>query len=307
VKDSSKDAANDTWPAVSILIRCRDEVQNLGPVLDAVFAQEHCPEFEVVALDSGSRDGTLGLLRQYPVRIEELGREAFSYGRALNRGAALARGEIVVYLSAHCRATSRGWLAALVAPFARPDVVATFGRQVAVPSMNPIEAITTERNFPVVPPAAVRFSTANGAVRRAAVMARPFDEEVAIAEDHLWACGTSPTQEIVYVPDAVAAHSHPMSREHWRARFYAHGLAGEYARERLGVELPWNDPPAMGAAGRVGRLARPFFRLAATLARQGELRALALLPTYAVARTIWYARGVRDGANRYAPTESRQR
>ena len=48
-------------------------------------------------------------------------------------------------------------------------------------------------------------------------------------------------------------------------------------------------------------LGRPgaFVRLASTLARQGEVRALARLPSYALARTVWYARGVRDGARRY--------
>src|SRR5207244_5014936 len=90
---------------VSIVIRCRDEARSLGPVLEAVLAQEGAPAAEVVALDSGSRDGTLALLARYPVRVEHLAR--FTYGTALNRGAALARGALVVYLSAHCRPLPR--------------------------------------------------------------------------------------------------------------------------------------------------------------------------------------------------------
>jgi hypothetical protein len=60
--------------------------------------------------------------------------------------------------------------------------------------------------------------------------------------------------------------------------------------------LPWGDD----TLGRVltGR-AGAFARLALTLARQGETRALARLPAYALARTVWFARGVRDGARRY--------
>src|SRR5207247_1262498 len=84
-------------------------------------------------------------------------------------------------------------------------------------------------------------------LRRAAVLARPFDEEIAIAEDHLWARGVA--ERIVYVPEAVVAHSHPMRLAVWRARFYAHGLAAEYARRRRGVELPWGGPRD-GAARR---------------------------------------------------------
>src|SRR5206468_469766 len=176
-----------SMPEVSIVIRCRDEARDLGPVLEAVLAQERAPAAEVVALDSGSRDGTLALLARYPVRVDHL--ERFTYGAALNRGAALARGALLVYLSAHCRPLGRDWLARLVATFADPQVIATFGRQVPVPGVNPIEALATRRNFPPAPPPAVLFSTANGAVRRAAVLARPFDEEIAIAEDHLWARG----------------------------------------------------------------------------------------------------------------------
>src|SRR5205823_6368076 len=79
-------------------------------------------------------------------------------------------------------------------------------------------------------------------------------------------------------------------------RFYINGLAAEYARRRRGIELPWGDD----TLGRVlfGR-AGAFLRLAGTLARAGALPALARLPSYAVARTLWYARGVRDGARRY--------
>jgi len=78
-------------------------------------------------------------------------------------------------------------------------------------------------------------------------------------------------------------------------------LAGgepQYARLRGRVELPWGG--AEDTAGRIVRgRAGAFARLAGTLARTGEVRALAHLPSYAVARTLWYARGVRDGARRW--------
>jgi glycosyltransferase involved in cell wall biosynthesis len=279
--------------AVSIVIRCRNEARHVGPVLDAVAAQEEAPPFEVLALDSGSCDGTLELLARYGVRVEHLAPADFSYGRALNAGAARARGEIVVYLSAHCRPQGRRWLAALVAPFADARVVATFGRQVPVPGVNPIEALTTARLFPPTAPAGVLFSNANGAVRRAAVLARPFDGEIPAAEDHLWACGIEPPARIVYVPDAVVSHSHPMLRRDWQMRFYNNGLATAYARGR-GIAMPWDAVHARGA----GESLRAFARLVAALARRGELRALAALPAYARARA-WYARGIADGGRRF--------
>ena len=287
-----------TTPAATVLIRCRNEVREIGPVLDAVLAQRDAPASEVVALDSGSTDGTLELLTRFPVRVERLRSEPFSYGRALNVGAEVARGDVVVYLSAHCRPCDDGWLASLLAPFADRDVVAAFGRQVPVPGVNAIEAITTRRNFPPTPPAGVLFSTANGAVRRAAVLARPFDEEIAIAEDHLWARGVAPPARIAYVPDAAVSHSHRMEYAHWRDRFFAHGLATAYARHRLGVTLPWgagDDAVGHIVAGR----AAAFARLAARLLGAGEARAVAALPSYALARTFAYAGGLREGSRRY--------
>ena len=125
-------------PAVSIVIRCRDEAAHLGAVLERVLAQRDAPPFEVVALDSGSTDGTLELLARHPVRTERLAGEGWSYGRALNAGARAARGAVVVYLSAHCCPLPADWLARLVEPFDDPAVVATFGRQVPVPGVNPM-------------------------------------------------------------------------------------------------------------------------------------------------------------------------
>lgn len=290
-------------PAVSIVIRCYNEVDALGPVLEALFGQRG-PSFEVVALDSGSEDGTLELLGRYPVRVEYLATEAFSYGGALNRGAALAGGSVVVYLSAHCRPTTSAWLAALVNPFSDPDVVATFGRQVPLAGMNPIEGITMSRLFPPEPPAGVLLSNANAAVRQAAVLARPFDETIPAAEDHLWAGAVQAPQRIIYVPEAAVTHSHPMMLSDWKQRFYNNGLAAEYARRRLDVRLPW-DEPGVSIGGVVLGRAGAFLRLAATLARRGEVRALAYLPSYAIARTLWFTRGVRDGARRYGDSQSR--
>jgi len=285
-----------TTPAVSIVVRCRDEAAHLGGVLDGVLSQAGAPPYEVLAIDSGSRDGTLALLGRYPVRVERLRPEAFTWGRALNLGARLAHGEIVVYLSAHCRPLSGSWLATLVAPLAEPAVVATFGRQVPIPGVNPIEAIAQARLFPAAPPAGVCFSNANAAVRRAAVLVHPFDEDVPAAEDHLWACQVDGPERIVYVPAAAVAHSHPMTLREWCFRFYINGLAGEYARRRCGIDMPWDShEPSSSTGSRT----RSFLRLAATLARGREVRALARLPAYAFARTVWYTRGVREGARRY--------
>jgi len=51
-------------PGVSVVIPARDEVDNIGPCLDAVLAQDH-PDLQVVVLDDGSTDGTTERLATY--------------------------------------------------------------------------------------------------------------------------------------------------------------------------------------------------------------------------------------------------
>src|SRR5262249_45172983 len=98
-------------------------------------------------------------------------------------------------------------------------------------------------------------------------------------------------------PAAAVEHSHSMSFREWRFRFYINGLATEYARRRCRVDMPWESEETVGGIVR-GR-AGAFLRLARTLVAQREMRALVRLPSYALARTVWYTRGVRDGGRRY--------
>jgi glycosyltransferase involved in cell wall biosynthesis len=277
---------------ISVVLRCRNEGRHLPALLADLRAQHSDVPVEVVAVDSGSSDDSVAVLARYDVRVQHVDRAHFSYGRSLNEGIRAARGEVVVLLSAHCRPIARDWLARLTAPLAAADVVGTFGRQVPERGVNPIEAVTLARLFPEAGPSPVRFSNANAALRRAAALARPFDEEAPTAEDHLWALGLPPGERLVYVPAAGVTHAHPMSLRHWWRRFYLDGLAASYARHRHGTAMPWED-----GAGT------PRTHTAAAVLRQivAERRpaALAHLPGYATARFLAYARGTRDGARRW--------
>jgi len=280
-------------PSVSVVLRCRNEGRHLPALLADLRAQRGDAAVEIVAVDSGSSDDSVAVLARHDVRVQHLDRARFSYGRSLNAGIRAARGEVVVLLSAHCRPTSRDWLARLTQPLAAAGVVGTFGRQVPERGVNPIEAVTLARLFPEVGPSPVRFSNANAALRRAAALARPFDEEAPTAEDHLWALGLSPGERLVYVPAAGVTHTHPMSLRHWWRRFYLDGLAASYARHRHGTAMLWEE----GAGTSRAHTAAAVLRRIAAERRPG---ALAHLPAYATARLLAYARGRRDGARRWS-------
>jgi len=279
-------------PAVSVVLRCRDEACHLPALLADLRAQQvGDATIEIVAVDSGSADDSVAILEAHGVAVLRLDPRRFSYGRSLNEGIRAARGEIVVLVSAHCRPCSPDWIAHLVQPLRAADVAGTFGRQVPEPALNPIEAVTLARLFPPHGPSPVRFSNANAALRRATVLARPFDEEAPTAEDHLWALGLAPGERLVYVPAAAVIHTHPMSLGHWWRRFYLDGLAASYAQHRHGGAMVWEEAPA----GPRGRTATRVLR---AMARHRPT-ALLSLPAYLTARHLAYGRGRRDGERRW--------
>ena len=58
-------------PQLSALIRCRDEVRGIGPLIDALRDQTISDSIEIVVVDSGSRDGTLEEVRRLKAELSD--------------------------------------------------------------------------------------------------------------------------------------------------------------------------------------------------------------------------------------------
>jgi glycosyltransferase involved in cell wall biosynthesis len=105
---------------VAVVVPVRDEVDNLGALLDDLAAQEH-PPAEVIVVDSGSTDGTRELLAERAGRWEAL-RVVDAYGagpgRARNKGISRARAALIATLDAGSR-VDPDWLGRLAAPLRR--------------------------------------------------------------------------------------------------------------------------------------------------------------------------------------------
>lgn len=96
-------SAADRGPAVSIVIPTHNRARWLREAIDSVLAQDY-PNLELVVVDDGSGDETPALLADYagrhpPDRFRFMRQENAGQATALNRGNALARGEILGYLS----------------------------------------------------------------------------------------------------------------------------------------------------------------------------------------------------------------
>lgn len=77
-------------PNVSVLIRSRNNAEQLEMLLDDVRAQNFDGEVEVVLVDTESSDGTVKVGKDFGATIVPVTQEGFNYPNALNRGFAAA-------------------------------------------------------------------------------------------------------------------------------------------------------------------------------------------------------------------------
>jgi len=99
---------------VSVIIVNWNGLEHLPECLASLEGQS-LPDFEVILVDNGSRDGSLSYLREHHPRVRVVALpENLGFAAGNNAGLAVARGEYVVTLNNDTKAAP-GWLAELVA------------------------------------------------------------------------------------------------------------------------------------------------------------------------------------------------
>lgn len=116
-----------TDAAATVAILTRNGAEFLGRALKSVAEQETQRRVEVLAVDSGSTDGTQDLVREYGARVESIPAEDFNWGRTRNLAYELTDTPIVVNLSQDAIPAHALWLEHLVAPLSDDDVGASCG------------------------------------------------------------------------------------------------------------------------------------------------------------------------------------
>ena len=206
---------------VSIIVLTKNGRAHLERLLPTVVAQAGKALGEVIAVDSGSDDGTLELLRRFPVRVAQIPPEDFHHARTRNFAARLARGRILVLLSQDAIPASETWLESMINNFDDPQVGAVYGRQVPKPdcSLERQQALgAVYGEVRVVKDPARRnglgyrfyhFSDANAAIRRSVWEKTQFPEDLKVFEDLGLAKRVLDSGwKIVYEPEAAVIHSH---------------------------------------------------------------------------------------------------
>jgi rhamnosyltransferase len=125
--------ASEKTPDVSIGIPTRNGMPGLRRLLKQVFGQRTAYSYEVYALDSGSTDGSLEVLAEFPVRIIHVSQGSFDWGRMRERLFEEAKAPIVVNLSQDAIPAGTDWLDNLISPLADPTVGASSGSSIPDP------------------------------------------------------------------------------------------------------------------------------------------------------------------------------
>src|SRR5258707_7957822 len=114
---------------VSVLIRVRNEEQALRRLFECLRIQKLDRPFEVVVIDNESDDESAQVARMMGARVFNFPQSLFGYGRAINVGVKLCRGDLIVLLSAHSWPQGDDWLSRMVNCVEGGAVAAAYCRQ----------------------------------------------------------------------------------------------------------------------------------------------------------------------------------
>jgi glycosyltransferase involved in cell wall biosynthesis len=112
-------------PAVSIVVPAYNHAAYLDQAIGSVLAQAG-PQVELIVLDDGSTDATRGVLEKYAGRFQWESQANLGQAATLNKGWAMARGEILGYLSADDYLRPDAVRRAVDALAENPDVVLAY-------------------------------------------------------------------------------------------------------------------------------------------------------------------------------------
>jgi rhamnosyltransferase len=273
-------------PRVSVAYVTKNGATWLDASLRAVRRQRGAFELlEILAVDSGSTDGTLDVLAHHDVRTIRIAPEEFGHGTTRNLAAAAARGDVVVFLTQDAAPANDDWLAPLVdALQSDPLLAGVWSRHAPRDDCHPMEWRNLVE-FPLFRPEHPRIAAARGnpdyvdhperyywfsnnssAFRREVLLRWPFPA-VAFAEDQAWArLVLEAGWRTALVPESLILHSHAYSAWTNLQRNFDHAHA---MRNDLGQSHGLTLGASLRAAGRETRRDVAFW---AELRRRTQLR-----------------------------------
>lgn len=278
-------------PRVSVVMRCKNSDWVIGEALAALNCQTF-RDFELIVIDSGSKDTTLELVRAYPHRLFQIEPEAYYPGPVLNQGAEAARGELIVLLNSDSVLLTRDSLARLVAAFDDDTVDAALGRQVPRPEAQSWVRREYAESFPASGdrPPWITLSAPLAAMRKSAWRRHPFYSDAWGSEDTEWGQWAKDQGLIIrYVADSLTMHSHNYTLRELKGRRFIEGEADAFIYGRR-----------EGVVRAASRWAASSARDFVACARSGDWADVVRVPVRRAVFHWSYLQGHRHGTHRIA-------
>jgi len=219
----------------SVIIPTKNGGDIYKKVLKKVLEQKVNFDFEVIVIDSGSRDDTVqyteNMAKKYNnLIIKKIKPVDFGHGKTRNYGASIAKGEFLVFITQDALPYNDYWLSEMIKPFSISDnIVGVFGKHIPYEDCDIFEKRNIETHFNNFGEGIVIYkledkdrykkdekykhflcfySDNSSAMRRSIWKKIPYDD-VNFAEDQLWArkiieLGYSKA----YTSRAMVYHSH---------------------------------------------------------------------------------------------------
>lgn len=287
---------------------------NAGPLLEQVLAmvdrQPGAAAVERVAVDSGSRDGTVATLLRHGFTVHSIAQRDFNHGATRDLAIERTRGDVIVLLTQDAVPADEHWLSSLLACYTDPQVGGAYCRQLPRADCNPfikrrllewtagknergIQKVADAAEFEALAPLQrlqrCAFDNVASSVRRTAWAQhrfgrRRFGEDVAFGKQLILSGWT-----IVFEPRSTVIHSHNRTPRDEGKRIYCdhHNL-----RDLFGVHL-LPDRQSLRGAIEWGR--KEYGRIVDELDLPAAERAD--LHRWARGYALWSAVGMHLGAN----------
>ena len=296
--------------AVAVVVPTFNGLPDVARLLDALAGQQGRFRPEVIAIDSGSTDGTVDLLHSRGARVLPLDHLRFNHGAARNRALQSVNTAFAVLMVQDAVPAGPRWLDALVTPLLEdPSLAGTWARQLphrdasrltrhyhsgwlgasaSARIAGPLTSAALDALAPADRHAVCAFDNVCSCIRMSVWRDRPFPA-APFGEDIEWASLVLRLgHRLAFVPDAVVWHSHerPVSYELRRTR-----LAHAHLHRLFGLVTV----PSAGALVRSIAVSLPLHvRLAAQEPRERRTRAMARAVGLAVAWPLGQYLGARD-------------
>lgn len=259
-------------PYVSVFIPTYNGGPLFDRVLTAVFAQKVDFEFEVLCIDSGSKDETLDIIKKHErVRLIQIPNSEFNHGLTRNRGAKETTGEILILLVQDAVPHGTDWMRTFVSNFEDPEVAGVYCHQLPHAWCGPFirdrlkgwvsgegEVITKKlaspMDFWLMPPLerwrTIAFDDVSSAIRRKVLTKLPFQKRQ-FGEDITWAkSAVLAGHKVLMDPRCAVEHSHTNSIWYEFRRSY---LDHQNIHNLTGLQLASNIHRVLEYTGNAAR------------------------------------------------------